>query len=158
MPWFEDVRIGETVDLGRYEFTAERIIDFARRFDPQPFHLDREAARASHFGDLCASGWHTAAVWMKLRVDEFKARAMERGINEPLDAIGPSPGFQDLRWLKPVYAGDIIAYTTRVTEKRELRSRPQWGLVSSRNEGFNQSGERVFAFSGHVFMRKRSVD
>lgn len=155
MPWFEDVRIGETIDLGSYAFTDENIIAFAQRFDPQLFHIDRAAAKKTHFGDLCASGWHTAAVWMKLRVAQLKGREAERGANEPLEAFGPSPGFQDLKWLRPVYSGDVIRYTTRVTEKRELRSRPQWGMVTSRNEGFNQKGELVFAFTGHVFVRKR---
>jgi acyl dehydratase len=158
MPWFEDVRVGATIELGAHTFTSEEIVRFARAFDPQPFHLDPEAAAASHFGGLVASGWHTAAVWMKLRVAQLAARAAERGINEPLEAFGPSPGFQDLRWLRPVRAGDTIRYTTRAADKRALATRPQWGLVTSRNEGFNQRGELAFAFTGHVFVRLRTVD
>jgi acyl dehydratase len=157
MPWFEDMVVGEALELGAHHFTADEIVAFARRFDPQPFHMDEEAAKASQFGALCASGWHTAAVWMRLQVAHARARATERGINEPLDSLGPSPGFQDLKWVKPVYAGDTISYTTRLMEKRDLKSRPRWGLATSRNEGFNQMGALVFAFTGHVFVRRRLV-
>lgn len=157
MRFFEEVRIGELVELGNHLFTSEDIIRFAKRFDWQPFHVDEEAARKSQFGALCASGWHTAVVWMRLYVLAQRPRAGAAPSNEPVDALGPSPGFQDLKWLKPVYAGDTIRYTTRVREKRALRSRPQWGLVSSTNQGFNQRGDLAFAFTGHVFVRRSAV-
>jgi acyl dehydratase len=157
MRWFEDIRLGDTVDLGTHLFTADEILSFARRFDPQPFHVDPEAARRSHFGALCASGWHTAAIWMRLFVDYQKRQQELRGINEPLDTLGPSPGFQDLSWRRPVCMGDTIRYTSRVAEKRDLRTRPEWGLVTHRNEGWNQNGDLAFGFMGHVFVRRRSA-
>jgi len=156
MRWFEDVRVGETTELGSHTFTEAEILAFARAFDPQPFHTDPVAAKASQFGALCASGWHTAARWMRLYVEHQRRQAELRGINEPMDTLGPSPGFQDLKWLRPVFVGDTIAYSTRVLDKRALASRPAWGLVSSRNEGFNQHGELAFAFTGHVFVRRRT--
>lgn len=154
MAWFEDVEVGKTVELGSHLFTDEAIVAFARRYDPQPFHVDHEAARRSHFGALCASGWHTAVVWMRLNVEARKREAAKEN-GASLDALGPSPGFQDLQWLKPVYAGDTIRYSSRVTEKRALKSRAGWGLVTSRNEGWNQRGELAFGFTGHVFVRLR---
>lgn len=157
MRFFEDIRVGELIELGSHLFTSEDIIGFAKRFDWQPFHVDEEAARKSQFGALCASGWHTATIWMRLFVLTQRRRADASPASEPIEALGPSPGFQDLKWLKPVYAGDTIRYTTRVREKRALRSRPQWGLVSSTNQGFNQRGDLAFAFTGHVFVRRRAV-
>ncbi len=158
MTFFEDIVIGETVSLGSHTFTPEAIIAFARDFDPQPFHLSEEGAAASHFGRLCASGWHTAAIWMRLMVDwrERQAREAEtRG--EPVGRLGPSPGFRNLVWSKPVYAGDTITYSATATEARPSASRPGWGLVFQRNEGVNQHGERVFAFDGCVFWERRGA-
>jgi acyl dehydratase len=105
--FLEEIEIGSEEMLGSYQFTREAILAFAKRFDPQPFHLDEEAARRSHFGALCASGWHTAAAWMKCYVafnDHHRRERKARG--EAVPAIGPSPGFENLRWLKPVYPGD----------------------------------------------------
>jgi acyl dehydratase len=152
--WFEDIVEGRTAELGAHLFTDEEIIRFAERFDPQPFHLSREAARKTHFGDLCASGWHTACVCMRLIVEH---RLREAGGSEALaETMGPSPGFRELKWLKPVYAGEAIRFTTTVESKRPLASRPGWGLVSSRSEGFNPRGELAFSFLGAVFVRRRS--
>ncbi len=155
-PYFEDLVIGETEELGSYTFTPDDIIGFARQFDPQPFHVDAQAARHSLFGALCASGWHTASVWMKNMVgyrDRIRAYALARG--ERPARLGPSPGFTNLKWLKPVYAGDTIAYRTTVTAKRPSASRPGWGLVFHHNTGTNQHGEKVFAFDGMVFWERR---
>ena len=124
---------------------------FARSYDPQAFHLDPEAARHTHFGALCASGWHTAAAWMK-RLHITRARDIaytER--SGPVPQLGPSPGFRNLRWLLPVYAGDTIRYACTLTDKRTTASRPGWGLATHRNTGVNQRGETVFAFTGTVF-------
>jgi acyl dehydratase len=144
----------EAHDLGSHHFDPEEIIRFARAFDPQPFHIDSDAAARSHFGALCASGWHTAAVWMR-RMVEYRRRAAEamlaRGEQPP--ALGVSPGFTDLRWLKPVYAGDTIAYASTLLDERPSASRPGWSLASSRNTGVNQHGERVFEFTGKVFVK-----
>jgi acyl dehydratase len=155
--WFEDLVIGSRVDLGRHTFTADAIKAFATLYDPQPFHMDEEAARASSFGALCASGWHTAAVWMKLMVAERQRQtdaALARG--EDPGRMGPSPGFTDLKWLRPVFAGDTIAYATEVIELRASRSKPHWGLMRSHNTGTNQHGVTVFSFIGNVFVPRRA--
>ncbi len=115
MMFFEDIVVGERDEIGAHTFTAEEIKRFARAFDPQPFHLDEAAAEESHFGRLCASGWHTLAVWMKLNVRHLqrRARASARRPACRLARLGPSPGFDELKWLKPVYAGDRSLSSTR---------------------------------------------
>jgi acyl dehydratase len=156
MHFFEDIRIGERSEIGRHTFTAEEIKRFAARYDPQPFHLDEAAAAHSHFGALCASGWHTAAICMRLlvaRKDRIVAELAARG--EPIATWGPSPGFRELKWVKPVYVGDTITYATEQIEKRESRSRPDWGLLFSRNTGTNQRGELVYSFIGSAFIERR---
>ena len=155
-PFFEDVALGETVVLGTYAFTPEKVIAFARAFDPQPFHVDPQAAAKSHFGALAASGWHTAAAWMK-RLVERRTRQREAALAQGRRPVnfGPSPGFRDLRWLKPVYAGDTLTFRTTVVDKRPSSSRPEWGLVLSHNTGHNQAGELVYEFSGAGFVERR---
>jgi acyl dehydratase len=150
--FFEDVTVGDEVELGSFAFTAEDIKRFAARYDPQVFHLDEAAAAASHFGGLCASGWHTAAAWMKVMIAYQERRAAEaRTAGRPVAELGPSPGFRDLKWLKPVYAGDVVTYRSRITGKRVSGSRPGWGLVMQDNTGTNQKGELVFSFAATVF-------
>jgi acyl dehydratase len=146
------ISVGDTHDYGSHTFTAAEIKAFATAFDPQLFHMDEEAGKNSQFGGLVASGWHTAAVMMKLRV-AYMTRAVEAALRrgEPPLRFGPSPGFDDLKWLKPVYAGDTITYTDRVVAKRETRSRPGWAIVSMETTGTNQKGEIVFSVVGHVF-------
>ena len=154
--YFEDLAVGGTAELGSHTFTREEIVDFARRFDPQPFHLDETAAKESLFGALCASGWHTAAVWLRLALDYRKRESdLVAFRGERPARYGPSPGFEKLRWLKPVFVEDTIRFTTRIREKIELRSRPEVGLVLSENEGFNQNGELVFSVIGKVFVERR---
>jgi acyl dehydratase len=149
--FFDEIDEGLTADLGSYHFTRENILAFARKFDPQPFHLSDEAGLIGPFGGLSASGWHTASAWMKCYVaSNAAARRGRREAGKALPDIGPSPGFADLRWLKPVFPGDTVSYRNRVTSKRALASRPQWGLVTTHNEGFNQKGELVFSFEGKV--------
>jgi acyl dehydratase len=158
MRFFEDIRVGESTELGRHTFTAEDIKAFAARFDPQPFHLDEAAAARSHFGRLCASGWHTACVWMRLLIDYRRREDEERRARgEAVAQLGPSPGFRELKWLKPVYAGDTICYGTEVVETRVLNSRPAWGLMLVRNTGINQHGEPVISFISSVFVERRSA-
>ncbi len=152
MNYFEDVEIGLSATLGSHTFTRDEIIAFATVYDPQPFHLDEEAARRSPFGALCASGWHTAATWMKCLMD-YQTRTIAEG--RPVRAAGASPGFRNMRWLKPVYAGDTVTYTTEVTEKSASRSKPEWGVVRSHNTGTNQHGDLVFEFEGAVLVRRR---
>ena len=145
--WLDEIEAGLVVELGTHHFTKEAIIAFAKQYDPQPFHLSEEGGREGPFGVLSASGWHTGAAWMRCYVAtnqaaEAKIRAEGR---EPA-MIGPSPGFTNLRWLKPVTPGDTISYRSTVTGTRELNSRPGWGLVFSMNEGFNQKGELVATY------------
>jgi acyl dehydratase len=150
--WYEDIQIGDRRELGSYTFSADEIKRFAAKFDPQPFHLDEEAGRKSHFGGLAASGWHTASVFMKLQ---------SRLINEigaDVRKSGPSPGYRNLRWLKPVLAGDTLTYTTEVVRKRELVTRPEWGIVFSQITAVNQRGERVYEFEGSVLFARRSTN
>lgn len=143
--------LGLTRDLGRHVFTAEDIVAFARTYDPQAFHLDPGSAGRSHFGGLCASGWHTAAVWMKrLHITRGRDVALTAR-SGPVPQLGPSPGFRDLRWRAPVYAGDTLRYTCTLTEARAVASRPGWGLATHHNTGENQRGEKVFEFTGSVF-------
>lgn len=152
--FFEEVAIGERLEIGSFEFTAEEIVAFARPFDPQLFHIDAEAATRSAFGALCASGWHTASVWMMLMVAEWRrAEALRAG--RPGPRKGVSPGFGNLRWLRPVYAGDVIRYSSTVAHKRASGSRPGWGLVFHRNLGVNQRGEEVFSFDGCAFLERK---
>lgn len=154
--YLEDIDVGLTVELGSHHFTREAIIAFATKYDPQPFHLDEEAARKGPFGVLSASGWHTGSAWMKCYVaTNQKAEAAMRAAGREPAAPGPSPGFTNLKWLKPVTPGDTISYRSTVTGKRELASRPGWGLVFSHNEGFNQKGELVFSFEGKVMTARR---
>lgn len=156
MIYFEEIEMGHSVSLGAHHFTAEAIKVFARAYDPQIFHIDEEAAKDSHFGALCASGWHTASVWMRLMVDHMKTDIQATIADGRRPAmLGPSPGFRDLKWLKPVYAGDTITYSSTVIGKRESASKPRWGLVEHHNVGVNQKGERVFEFIGTVFWERR---
>lgn len=152
MTYWDTITVGATLDLGSHTFDADAIKRFAAQYDPQPFHLCEETARTSVFGELCASGWHTAAVCMRLNVDAQAAQARERvAAGNPPPKLGPSPGIKNLRWLKPVYAGDTVTFSQTVTAKRESASRPGWGVVEFTMLGRNQHGEPVFSFEGAAF-------
>jgi acyl dehydratase len=158
MRFFDDIEVGWQRELGKHTFNAEEIKRFASRYDPQVFHMDEEAAKKSHFGALCASGWHTAAVCMRSIVDSTKqmtADMIARG--EKVAKTGPSPGFTNLKWLKPVYVGDTIIFTSEVLEKRVSESRPGWGVVKTRFMGRNQNGVTVYQFDGVVFIERRAA-
>ena len=156
MDFFEDMIVGAREEIGAHTFTAEEIKRFARAFDPQPFHLDEATAEKSHFGKLCASGWHTQAVWMKLNVRHWQHKWSERkAVGLPIAEIGPSPGFDELKWLKPVYVGDTISFVNEVIAKKPSRSMPGWGLVSFKMTGRNQAGVEAISFIGHVFVERR---
>ena len=155
--FFEDIEIGDTIELGRHTFTREEIIRFAEKYDPQPFHLSEEEAAKTFFKHQCASGWHTAAIFMKLfvaKVEELQKKAIDDG-QRPA-RFGPSPGFRDLKWVRPVYVGDELAYTRVVTGKTESRSRPEWGLLHSDMLAHNQEGVLVFSFKATVFLERKS--
>jgi acyl dehydratase len=156
MRFFEDIGIGDRRELGRHSFTADDIKRYAVRYDPQLFHVDEAAAARSHFGALIASGWHTAAVCMRLFIETQRQLAAELAARgEPAAKLGPSPGFRNLRWLKPVYAGDTISYAGETIEKRQTESPPGWGLVVFRMRGTNQDGTVVFEFENAVLIERR---
>lgn len=145
--YWEDFKVGETVEMGTHTFEEEEMIDFARKFDPQPFHIDPAAAKNSYFGGLIASGWHTCAVAMRLLCDNYINRSASLG----------SPGIDNVRWLAPVRAGDTLSYRRVVLEARASKSRPDMGLVMSRTEAVNQRGETVLTFEGWGMFGRRPV-
>lgn len=158
MWFFEDIAIGQRREVGSFTFTAELIKKFAAQFDPQRFHLDEEAGRQSLFGGLAASGWHVGSVCMKLLVADGQRLAREAAARgEEVAVWGPSPGFRDLRWIRPVLAGDTISYASEVESLRASDSRPQWGILQARNTGTNQRGELVFSLLATAFVPRRSV-
>lgn len=141
--------IGVTVDLGSHTFAADAIKTFARRYDPQPFHLDEELARNSVFGALCASGWHTASIWMRLNVASLATMHRENGTVE----WGPSPGIQNLRWLKPVFAGQTVNFTRRALAHRRLASRPGWRVLTLLAGATDGHGDPVLSFEAAVLVK-----
>jgi acyl dehydratase len=149
--YWEDVEIGARRELGSYTFTEGEIVHFGKKYDPQPFHIDPEAAKHSIFGGIIASGWHTAAIWMKLAIAEREKSAGK----SPLLRAGVSPGYEDMRWLKPVRPGMTLKFSSEVCGKVELKSRPQMGIILTRNEGRDESGALVFRFTGKGFVQRR---
>ena len=145
-------RIGTTVTLGSHRFEPEEIKAFARKYDPQVFHVDEEAAKASVLGGLCASGWHTAATWMKYNL---QARMDAEGWTGPgsVPEFGPSPGFKNLKWLKPVYAGETVTFTRTALSHRPIASRPGWRLLALRSEAFDSTGDKVLEFESAVLVK-----
>ncbi|HKB52811.1 MAG TPA: MaoC family dehydratase [Ramlibacter sp.] len=143
--YWEDLTVGSVRDLGTASLSADEIKEFAAKFDPQPFHLDEEAARHSMFGALCASGWHTCALAMGMTVRNFLSKSASLG----------SPGLESLKWLKPVYPGDTLRLRQVIVEARPLRSRPDVGIVRSRWEMSNQHGEPVMQMEGYGMFRRR---
>jgi acyl dehydratase len=159
MRFFEDFEIGQRREVGSFTFTAELIRKFASQFDPQRFHLDEEEGRKSLFGGLAASGWHVASVCMKLLVADGQrqiSEALARG--EEVAALGPSPGFRELRWIKPVLAGDTISYASEIVSRRVSEKRPQWGVLEARHTGTNQRGELAFSVLATAFAQRRKAE
>jgi acyl dehydratase len=157
MHLFEDIKIGQRRELGSFTFAAEAIKTFAAKFDPQRFHLDEEEGRKSLFGGLAASGWHVGSVCMKLLVAEGQSQASEmtaRG--EEVAVWGPSPGFRELRWIKPVLAGDTISFASEIVSLRTSSSRPEWGILEARHSGTNQRAEPVFSMLATAFVPRRN--
>lgn len=143
--YWEDMTPGSTRELGTTSVTADEIKEFAAKYDPQPFHLDEEAAKHSIFGSLCASGWQTAALAMRLTVDNMLKKTPSKG----------SPGLENVKWLKPVYPGDQLALRHTILEQKAMRKRPDTGLVRSRWEMFNQDGAKVFEMEGWGMFGRR---
>lgn len=146
--------IGKTIVLGSHTFEAEAIKAFARKFDPQRFHVDEQEAVSSLFGRLCASGWHTAATWMKYNLAQRDNDPEKRweGEGEP-PVFGPSPGIEKLRWLKPVYAGETITFTRRALGHRPLASRAGWRIMTMQCEAFDSTGDKVLEFQSTVMLQ-----
>ena len=143
--FWEDFPVGQVREFGAYRVTREAVLAFAREFDPQPFHLDDAAAEASLFGRLAASGWHTCAIAMRMMCDGYLLDSASLG----------SPGVEKLSWPAPVYPGDVLSMRNTVLESRPLASRPEVGLVKSRNEVLNQHGQVVLSMEGFGFFRRR---
>lgn len=137
MQYFEDIEIGTTARFGHYEVSREEVIEFASKYDPQAFHMNDEAAAATHFGRLSASGWHTCAMVMAMLVANMKGRK-QAGLG--------SPGLDELRWLKPVYPGDTLRCETEIVEKTPSRSRPEMGSFRSLIRVYNQDDMMVMKF------------
>jgi len=146
MQYFEDIAVGAKSSFGNYPVTREEVIAFAQKYDPQPFHLSDEAAAATHFGRLSASGWHTCAMVMSMVVENLK--------NHRQAGLG-SPGIDELRWLRPVYPGDTLRCETEVIEKRRSQSRPEMGIFKSRMTVFNQDGVAVMSMISNGLIRTR---
>jgi acyl dehydratase len=158
MNFFEDIEIGQRRELGSFTFTAELIKTFARQFDPQRFHLDEEEGKKSLFGGLAASGWHVGSVCMKLLVADGQRQAAEAAARgEKLAVWGPSPGFRELRWIKPVLAGDTISFVSEIVSLRTSEKRPEWGILQGRHTGTNQHGELVYSLLATAFVPRRSA-
>ena len=148
--YWEDIEIGTKRELGTYTFTEEEIIRFAKKYDPQVIHTDPEAAKNSIFGGLIASGWHTAAIWMKLSIAERQRHAT------PATArMGVSPGFEDMKWMKPVRPGMTMKFSSEVYGKTELKSRPAMGLLLTLNKAHDETGALCMRFIGKGFVQRR---
>jgi acyl dehydratase len=143
--YWEDFPVGKVREFGGRVITREEILAFARQFDPQPFHVDEEAARGSLFGGLCASGWHTCALAMRMMCDAYLLEAASLG----------SPGLDSIKWTKPVYPDDTLRVRLEVLEARPMTSRPDVGLVRSRWQVLNQRGEMVLVMEGWGMFARR---
>lgn len=146
--YWDDVTVGETVPFGRYVASRDEIIAFAQAFDPQPFHLDEEAAKGSLIGRLCASGWHSCAMLMRMLADDVLANAAALG----------SPGIEEVKWLKPVFPDDELTARYTCTSKRLLKSRPGVGLCQILFEMMNQQGEVVMTWNAAQLLRVRTPE
>lgn len=143
--YWEDFQPGAVREFGNTTVTREAIIAFAKDFDPQPFHLDEEAGRNSVLGGLCASGWHTCALAMRMMCDDYLLESASLG----------SPGVENVKWLKPVYPGDTLRVRLHITEARLMASRPTAGLVRSRWQILNQRDEAVLTMEGWNMFGRR---
>jgi acyl dehydratase len=147
MLYLEDLAVGQTASFGRYAVTREEVLEFARKYDPQPFHLSDEGAAQTHFGRLAASGWHTSAMTMAMLVEHMKT--------VPTASLGAA-GIDELRWLKPVHPGDVLRCETEIVEVRPSRSKPELGSIRSKMTVFNQDDVAVMTFVSIALIRTRA--
>lgn len=143
--FWEDFAVGQTFQLGQKSVSADEIVRFAAEFDPQPFHVDEQAAQDSLYGGLIASGWHTCALLMRLMCDRYLLDAASMG----------SPGLESIKWLNPVRPGDTLSAQMTVAQSRVMKSKPGIGLIRSDYAMFNQHGEQVMAMSGWGMFKRR---
>jgi acyl dehydratase len=146
MQYWDDIEIGSRSSFGGYEVTREEVVEFASKYDPQPFHLSDEAAAGTYFGRLSASGWHTCAMLMRMLVDNME-KNKQAGLG--------SPGIDELRWLKPVYPGDTLRAENEILDKTPSRSRPDMGSFRGRTTVFNQHDEPVMTLVSIGLIRRR---
>ena len=144
--FYEDFKVGETVEIGRHTVTQEEILDFANKYDPQSFHTDPEAAKQSIYGGLIASGWNTCGIVMRVMVDAYVSKAASMG----------SPGMEEIRWLKPVRPDDTLIIKRTVEEARPT-SKPGRGLVLTRWDVYNQRDEHVMMMRGYGLFGRREA-
>jgi len=149
MIYFDDLEVGQETQFGHYDVTREEVIEFAQKYDPQPFHLSDEAAAKTHFGRLAASGWHTCAMTMAVIARHIVATD-QAGLG--------SPGVDELRWLRPVYPGDRLTVTGRIVEKTPSRSKPQIGVIRTETSVRNQDDVPVMRFTSIVMMLRRPTE
>lgn len=145
MKYWEDFAVGEVIELGSCAITEAEVLAFARKYDPQPFHTDPEAARRSIFGGLIASGWHTGAMFIRMVVEHMT----------PVHATSGAMGFDDLKWLRPVRPGDVLSMESEIREKIESRSRPDRGTVKIESRISNQREEVVMSLVSLVIYLRR---
>lgn len=146
MIYFEDLQVGAETDYGSYEVTLEEVLEFARKYDPQPFHLSDEEAAKTHFGRIAASGWHTCAMTMGV---------IARSVVDDEQAGLGSPGIDELRWRKPVYPGDTLHVRGKIVDKTPSRSKPGIGSFRSEMTVTNQDEIPVMTFTSIVLIRRR---
>lgn len=146
MIYFEDLKVGAVTDFGSYEVTREEVLEFAHKYDPQPFHISDEAAANTHFGRIAASGWHTAAMTMAV-IARYVVGHEQAGLG--------SPGIDDLRWRKPVYPGDTLHVRGTIVEKTPSRSRPEMGSFRTETVVTNQEDQPVMSFTSIVLIQRR---
>ena len=144
--YWEDFYAGQVLEIEGYSLSEDDIIEFAKKYDPQPFHTDSEKAKQTYFGGLIASGWQTASLCMRMICDLYLLDAASLG----------SPGIDELRWVKPVRPGDTLRLKATVLETRASASRPDMGTMRARSEVYNQHSELVMHMSGVGMFRRRS--
>ena len=146
MIYLEDLAVGQETYFGSYEVTREEVLEFASKYDPQPFHLSDEEAAKTHFGRLAASGWHTCAMTMAV-IARYVVKDEQAGLG--------SPGVDELRWLKPVFPGDTLHIWSKIVETRPSRSKSEIGSFRSECTVKNQHGEPVLRFTSIVLIKRR---